>query len=137
MNDYLIYSDGGSRGNPGPAAAAFLVFNINGERIYHCGKFLGETTNNVAEYQAVLMAVSWLLKNISQKERAKYSFYLDSELVVNQLSGRYQIKDEKLKKIAIEIKKMESKFNGKITFNYLPREFNRMADYLVNQIMPE
>lgn len=137
MNDYLIYSDGGSRGNPGPAAAAFLVFNINGKRVYHCGKFLGIATNNVAEYQAVLMAISWLLKNISQKERAKYSFYLDSELVVNQLSGRYQIKDEKLKKIAAEIKKMESEFNGKVTFNYLPREFNRMADYLVNQKMPE
>lgn len=137
MNNYLIYCDGGARGNPGPAAAAFLIFKINGDCLYRSGKYLGVATNNVAEYQAVLMALTWLAENQSFGDRDVFSFYLDSQLVVNQLNGQYRLKDEKLKKLAILVKDKQKKITGRVEFIHLPREFNRLADHLVNQKIDE
>lgn len=136
MKEYLIFTDGGARGNPGPAAAAFLVYLLEGEKVFSESFFLGNTTNNVAEYQAVVRALKWLVKNCN-KEGASYSFYLDSQLVVNQLSGLYRVKDSKLQKLIMTAKEEEKKLRGKVIFCYLPREFNRMADRLVNRRLDE
>jgi len=95
-----IYCDGGARGNPGPAAGAFVVLADNKE-IAAEGKSFRVATNNEAEYGAVIMAMTWLLKN----NAASVVFYLDSELVVKQLNGVYKIKSKKLLPLAAKIKK--------------------------------
>lgn len=127
-----IYCDGGSRGNPGPAASAFIVFK-NNKIIYRNGKFLGRTTNNVAEYMAVIYALSWLIENYNQE--VVYKFHLDSELVVNQLNQKFKLKDLKMKKLFYDIKILEKKLDGIVKYLYIKRTQNKLADYLVNSIM--
>lgn len=127
-----IYCDGGSRGNPGPAASAFVIFQ--GEKVVaRVGKFLGETTNNQAEYQAVLFS----LRFIEEKgwRPTKISFLLDSELIVKQMKGEYRIKDLRLQKHAIAIRDLERGFGINISFQHIPRSQNRLADQLVNQVL--
>ena len=101
-----IHTDGGSRGNPGPAACAFVVEN-SGEEIFKGAKFLGKQTNNFAEYSGVILALQWVTKNFStsnlnnQPKGCQFPiiFYLDSELVVKQINGLYRVKDENLKNL--------------------------------------
>jgi len=124
-----IYCDGGARGNPGPAASAFLVID-NGKILREDSKYIGKATNNVAEYTAVLMAIKWLEKNkIYNKE---FLFFLDSKLIANQLSGNYKVKNVILIKFHREIKDIENVFNFNISYNFIPREDNAKADALVN-----
>lgn len=125
-----IFTDGGARGNPGPAAVAFVVYDGDGEKIIK--KFfrkIGETTNNVAEYSAVIDALRWLEKNFSQE--INVDFFLDSSLAVNQLNGLYKIKNSNLRFLVLNVKKLEGKINGKIFYHYVPREKNQLADSLV------
>lgn len=128
MTNLEIYCDGGARGNPGPAASAFIVYE-NKKIIHKEGKALGVTTNNVAEYTAVIMALTWL------KEASSVTFFLDSELVVKQLTGLFKIKDEKLKELAINVKELERKFSGEIFYKSVRRESNAVADALVNETL--
>jgi len=93
-NSLIIHTDGGSRGNPGPAACAFDV-EQNGKEIFHQSKFLGTATNNFAEYSGVINALDWLMNNNIYPQ---VNFYLDSELVVRQINGIYKVKDENVKK---------------------------------------
>ena len=128
MDEIVIYSDGGSRGNPGPAASAFVVTK-NDQVIFSQSRYLGETTNNVAEYTTVLMIVEWLAKNMSDSVLVN----LDSQLVERQLNGQYKVKDQKLKDIFLKIKDviLKNKINIKFVWNY--RETNHLADELVNK----
>ncbi len=129
-----IYCDGGSRGNPGPGASAFVVYNDQGEKLYEQGVYLGISTNNQAEYEAVILA----LKHIRDKQYAisNIDFYLDSLLVVNQLKGLYKIKDEKLQSKKNEIDTIIKNLKLKIeNWHHIPRELNSKADYLVNQTL--
>lgn len=126
-----IYCDGGSRGNPGKSAAAFVV-EENGKIIYSDSKYLGITTNNFAEYSAVLLALAWVEKN-QESANKEIVFILDSELVVKQINGVYKIKNEKLKRIFLEIKKILESLENKIIFKNVSRENNATADFLVNQ----
>ena len=128
-----IYCDGGSRGNPGLAASAFIVQENNGNMLFEFGKNLGVTTNNVAEYNAVLEAYVWLEEN--NYLNANIAFFLDSQLVVNQLNGIYKIRDKDLINLAKIIKQKEMKFYSKITYTYIPREKNIHADLLVNKTL--
>lgn len=125
-----INTDGGSRGNPGPAASAFVV-RSGDETVFSEGKYVGVTTNNVAEYTAVLMAWEW----VSANEISQVNFFLDSELVTKQLKGEYKIKDEKMKALAGKIKNFEKNFSGIVTYTYVPRIQNKEADLLVNQTL--
>ena len=137
MQDSIkIYTDGGARGNPGPAAAAFVVYD-NEQVIYSQSKYLGKTTNNVAEYWAVLIAVKWLIKNIDKIKKAKVNFYLDSQLVACQLAGKYKVKDNKLVKLFNEIKDLEQKSNIYFFYQNIPRVNNQKADELVNKKIDE
>lgn len=128
-----IYCDGASRGNPGPAAAGFLVKNEKSQIIFEQGFFLGKTTNNVAEYAAVFLALRWLLKNAPKVK--KVNFYLDSQLVVNQLKGLYKIKSPALQKLALKIRALEIEFSSSIIYQAIPRQLNKLADRLVNQTL--
>ena len=99
-----VYTDGGSRGNPGPAACAFVVMNA-GRIIASGSKFLGTVTNNVAEYNGVILALAWLMAN-SELTNKDIVFHLDSELVVKQLTGLYKVKEEHLKELVASVKNM-------------------------------
>lgn len=129
-----IYTDGGSRGNPGKAACAFVVL-VDGQKIHEENKYLGLTTNNVAEYEGLLMAVKWLLENKEKYPAYQINFFLDSELVVKQLKKEYKIKDQKMKDLsqkvfdAIRENKLEPKFI------HVLREKNKRADWLVNEAL--
>lgn len=131
-----IYCDGGSRGNPGPAASAFVVLNENGELIYKEGEYLGTNTNNVAEYTAVLLAVKWLAhQSLITDHQSSIIINLDSQLVERQLNGFYKIKNENLFKLAEEIKLKIKSLKLKVIFTWNYRDKNKQADKLVNEIL--
>ncbi len=123
-----VFTDGGARGNPGPAACAYLIYDPVNLR-EKSGKYLGVTTNNVAEYQGVIEGLKSIRENIKE-EVQKIEFFLDSQLVVMQLNGLWKIKDQNLKRLVTEIKELENDLN--IFYNYIPREKNKDADLLVN-----
>lgn len=127
---FLIYTDGGARGNPGPAAIGAMV----GDREY--GEAIGRATNNIAEYRAVIFALK-KAKQILGKEKAaetEVEVRSDSELLVNQLNGKYKIKEEDFFPLFIEIWNLRQDFAGAV-FRHIPREQNKIADKLVNQAL--
>lgn len=129
----VIYCDGGARGNPGPAASAFVVLDDSGEVLTKKGFFLGKTTNNVAEYKAVIFALHDIKNKPVKPEMI--NFFLDSELVVKQLTGFYKVKDKNLQQLVIEIKNLEKELNVLINYQAIPREKNKIADFLVNETL--
>lgn len=134
MGQIIVNTDGGARGNPGPAAAAFVVVD-NGQILHQEGKYLGRATNNLAEYQAVNLAFDWLVKNAKRLSLTVIDFFLDSQLVVRQLTGHYKIKSQNILAVAGEIKAKEKLLGKKIFYHYVPREENHLADSLVNQTL--
>ena len=132
MNDIIIFTDGGSRGNPGPAALGVFITNKKDETLARIGKYLGITTNNVAEYSAILEGLIWAVKNREKEKITKIFFYMDSQLACSQLTGLYRIKNEKIREMVFEIRKKEAELAIPIFYNHIPREKNRQADLLVN-----
>jgi ribonuclease HI len=130
-NHINIFTDGGSRGNPGKAACAFVVFDQKENLLYSQSKYLGIATNNVAEYSGLLLALDWLLKNSSPEKQILIR--MDSELLVRQLTGKYKVKDENLKKFYITAKDMLAKIKGTVFIHHIPRVLNKEADRLVNE----
>jgi ribonuclease HI len=135
-NRLVVFSDGGARGNPGPAASSFIVL-FNGKELIRDSKYLGKTTNNVAEYFGILLAMDWISKSESLPDIKEIVFNLDSQLVARQLMGLYRIKEAKLKAIAAKIKELERALDKKIIFIHIPREKNKLADKLVNETIDE
>jgi len=130
MKKIKIFTDGGSRGNPGPAACAAVIKDEKNNLLLEQSRYLGKTTNNQAEYQGILLAMEEALKlNLNKEE---INFYLDSELVVKQLKKEYKIKDMGLQKLFIKAWNLLQNFS-KVTFIHIPREKNKEADLLVNQ----
>ena len=132
-----IYTDGASRGNPGPAAVGVhIVDDTTKQTVEDLECVLGVATNNVAEYRAVLYAVEWLL---AQKElladALHITFRLDSQVVALQLSGQYQIHDLKLRPLAEDIQERLSQLPGTHAFEQIPREENTPADRLANHAL--
>lgn len=132
VNKIFIYCDGGARGNPGPAASAFVAIQ-DGKVIHKSSKYLGKATNNVAEYESVLLALSWLYKNYKDVLDLKIVVNLDSELVTKQMSGLYKVKNPTLREMYVKGKGIESKLSTKILYKWTPRDKNRLADFLVNK----
>jgi len=129
-----VFTDGGAKGNPGPAAIGFMVKDNFGKTLVREGKSIGFATNNIAEYQAVIEALRWILTNIKEQPLT-INFYLDSTLVVNQLNGLFKIKNRNLKNLVIEIKNLEKKIKGKIFYHYIPREKNKQVHFLVHNFI--
>src|SRR3989338_9729796 len=132
MDKIIIYTDGGSRGNPGPSAIG-VVINDKGY-----SEYVGEGTNNEAEYKAVIFALK-KTKALLGKERLKETeieLKSDSELLVKQLSGEYKIIEPRIQQFFIEIWNLKIDF-GKIKFTLIPREKNCQADKLVNQALDQ
>lgn len=132
---FFIHTDGGARGNPGPAAAGFVLEgDIIGKK--DGGEYLGETTNNEAEYRAVILALK-KLKSLVGSEKTKDSeveIILDSELLERQLNGEYKIKDKNIQNLFIEVWNLKTDF-GQVIFKHTYREKNAEADEIVNQIL--
>lgn len=126
----IIYSDGGSRGNPGPSASGYVVMNGNQDVIHQGGMYLGITTNNQAEYHGVRLG----LEKAQEIGAKTVDFRIDSLLVVNQLNGIYTIKNRDLWPINERIKELAEQFE-KVTFSHVKREFNQLADGMVNKIL--
>ncbi|MEK7155023.1 MAG: ribonuclease HI family protein [Patescibacteria group bacterium] len=130
-----IYCDGGARGNPGPAASAFIVKDSSGQIIHEQGFYLGTSTNNQAEYQAVIESLKWL--STTNYKLSTVNYYLDSQLVVNQLKGTFKVKDENLKLKKQEVEKLLDQL-GQLeirNFVYVPRTQNSRADFVVNKTL--
>ncbi|MEW6026743.1 MAG: ribonuclease HI family protein [Planctomycetota bacterium] len=127
------YIDGASRGNPGPSAVGVFIRDAAGKDIIRKGEYIGETTNNVAEYTALIRALKYLNKILKTKP-AEINVYSDSELLVNQLNGDYRIKSKNLIPLAIEVRKIMKAHSG-IKLNLIPREDNKIADKLANKAM--
>lgn len=132
MSKLTIYADGGSRGNPGPAACA-AVFQTDQQVIAQSSWYLGEATNNQAEYQAVLNSLRFIKRNpqlFSQFQTVE--FVLDSELVVKQLTGQYKIKNTHLQELAAQAKENINNLNLVVNFRHVLRDKNHRADELLN-----
>ena len=134
-NTLVIHSDGGARGNPGPGACAFVV-EKNGRILAKASKYLGNVTNNIAEYSGVLLALNWLIRNLSViGDVSTITFLMDSELVARQLMGLYKVKDKKLLALSVEVKKLTTKISPNLSFKNISREENKLADFLVNETL--
>jgi len=129
---YKLYTDGGARGNPGPAAAGVVLKNSSGKIIKELGLYLGETTNNQAEYKALVLG----LRTAIEQGVTKISCFLDSELVVRQLNGEYKVKNVGLKPLKTEVNALEKSFQ-EVTYHHVKRDKNKKADHLVNQVLDE
>lgn len=125
-----LYTDGGARGNPGPAGIG-AVLTI-GEEQYLFKKYIGETTNNQAEYQALILGLEEAIKH-GVKE---IDCFLDSELVVKQLKREYKVKDKDLATQFVRVWNLMQQI-GKVTFTHVPRAENKIADRLVNEVLDE
>lgn len=126
----IINTDGGARGNPGPAAIGVVIKDESGKLIDSFGKYLGEQTNNFAEYSGVIFA----LEKAIELKANEIKFNLDSELVVKQLKGEYKVKNAELAKLYLKIHNLSQNLK-KIEYKHVYREANQEADALVNQIL--
>ncbi len=136
MEKVICYTDGGARGNPGPAGAGVFITEENGKPLAEVSQFLGNATNNFAEYAAVLLALRTLKKKYGAKTKSMaFEIRLDSELIERQLSYRYQIKEPGLVPQFMEIHNFRVKDFPNLTFTHIPRAKNREADRLANVAM--
>lgn len=130
--DLLIYSDGGSRGNPGPSAIGFVVCDGNDKVLTSQGKYIGIHTNNQSEYLALIKA----LEHALTYSQGRVHCFLDSELVVKQLNGEYEVRDSDLRKLFLEVRRLEKKFKS-VKYSHAPRNTGKLsvADQLVNKTL--
>jgi len=132
MEKIVVFTDGGSRGNPGDAAIGVYIETLNKEY----GECIGHKTNNDAEYGAILFGLQKVKASLG-KDKAKkihVDMYMDSELAVRQLNHIYKIKEERIQKLFMEIWNEILDF-GKVTFTHVPREQNKRADAMVNHAL--
>jgi len=150
-----IYTDGGARGNPGPAACAFVAYDSAGNLRAKCGKpldsfglaqdkfargkYLGIATNNEAEYEGVIEALKWLISDLSNLGDLRclgVNFFLDSVLVANQIRGLFKVKEPRLRDKLVTIRQLENQLSpAAISYTVIPREQNLKADLLVNETL--
>ncbi|MFA6394017.1 MAG: ribonuclease HI family protein [Patescibacteria group bacterium] len=125
-----IYTDGGARGNPGPAGIGAIAYDPDGAEVFIVSEFLGVATNNQAEYKAVIAA----LEKARVFNPEELDFYLDSELVVKQLKREYKVKNEGIAPLFLKVHNLTLGFK-KVKFTHIPREKNKEADRLANEAM--
>lgn len=125
-----IFTDGGSRGNPGPAASGAVIKSASGETIATVSKYLGKTTNNQAEYMAIIIG----LKKAHELGATQVAMYMDSELACKQLKGEYRVKNPEIAERFFEVRNLMHHFS-KVTFTHVRREKNTEADAIVNKCL--
>ena len=130
-SELWVFTDGGARGNPGPAAIGVYVCDGNGKEVAKHSHFIGKGTNNIAEYSALLEGIS-MIKRFNSKN---ITFKLDSELVVKQLKGEYKVKEPALRKLYFDVKSSLDELSGAYQFAHIRREQNKIADELVNDAL--
>jgi len=130
MTKITIYSDGGARGNPGPAGIGAILYDEQKKVVAEVSEYLGEATNNQAEYKAIIAG----LKKAKELGVDEADCYLDSELVVKQLNREYKVKNKDLAPLFLEIYNLNLSFK-KVIFTHIPREQNGEADRLANEAM--
>ncbi|OQY66763.1 hypothetical protein B6D29_02560 [Microgenomates bacterium UTCPR1] len=131
-----IFTDGGSKGNPGPASIG-VVFYLDGKIILQHKEKIGIATNNDAEYRALTKALETVkdrFNNKNENSDLKIEIYSDSKLMVNQVNGLFKVKNNKIKEYILKIRGLEQEVKKEITYHYIPREQNTYADMLVNQV---
>ena len=134
MDRITIYTDGGARGNPGPAGIGAVVSEESGKVIHEVSQYIGEQTNNFAEYEALIVVLTELKKMFGEKLREmQIEVKMDSELVVRQISGIYKVKEPTLKEQFAKVAKIRLEDAPNMTFNHVFREANAHADELVNK----
>lgn len=135
-SDYTIFCDGGARGNPGPAAYGFVVYDKADTLLTKRGEVIGETTNNVAEYRGAIEGLKALKAKIgkSKAKQASVTVSMDSELVVKQMNGIYKVKNENLSPLFLELWNLKPDF-ADVTFVHVRREKNTEADAMVNEAL--
>ncbi|MBN2585381.1 ribonuclease HI family protein [Patescibacteria group bacterium] len=136
-NNFVIYTDGGARGNPGPAATGAVIYDARGKNRGQFSTYLGVATNNQAEYQALILGLGRLQKLIKDEHKLGdmlVTVLMDSELIVRQLNGEYKVKNKELKPLFAKAKELAAKF-GRVIFRHIPREQNVVADSLVNKTL--
>lgn len=136
MKKIIIYTDGASRGNPGPSSVGIVFYNEKGQEIKKYGEFLGEKTNNEAEYQAVIFALKKFKALFGKKlaQNTEVEVRSDSELLIKQLNGEYKILEPKIQLLFVAVWNLKLDFK-KIKFKLIPREKNKTADKLANQTL--
>lgn len=136
MDTITIFTDGGSRGNPGPAAIGAQIVDAEGKVLKEVSEKIGNATNNFAEYVAVARGLQAAKEHFGKKTKElQFELKLDSELVKKQLNGEYQIKDVGLVPHFIEIHNLRVAHFPNLTLTHVRREFNKEADRLVNEAL--
>ncbi len=130
LEKIIIFTDGGARGNPGPAGIGAILYDSQKQVLAEISEYLGVATNNQAEYKALIAA----LKKAASLGASELECYLDSELVVKQLKREYKVKNKDLAPLFLEIHNLSFKFK-QITYTHIPREQNKEADRLANEAM--
>jgi len=133
ITEVQLYADGGSRGNPGPSASGYVLLDMGGRIVLRAGQYLGVTTNNQAEYQALKLGLEHALHDYQSREA---HVYMDSMLVVNQMKGIFKIKNRDLWPVHNACLELVKKFD-KVSFDHVPRELNKLADDEVNKALDE
>lgn len=132
-----VFTDGGSRGNPGPSGIG-MVFYIGNKKVFYHHESIGVATNNEAEYIALIRALEHVKIQIlnlkSTSKISKLEFYSDSRLMVNQVNGLFKVKQGKIKEYILKIRGLEQEINFPISYCLIPREQNQEADRLVNSL---
>lgn len=129
--ELTIYSDGASRNNPGEAGAGVYILKDN-KPLEKIARYLGQTTNNIAEYSAAIIGLEHAVKLGASRVR----LLADSELLVKQLNGQYRVKNEGLKPLYLKVKELVAKI-GFVEVKYIPREMNKEADALANKAIDD
>ncbi len=132
----IIYTDGGSRGNPGPAAIGVILTNINGGVLKEYAQKIGRATNNEAEYEAVIFALqkAKLLFGKKKSKNIEVEVRVDSELVAKQLNAEYKVLDRKIEQLFLKVWNLKIDFK-EVMFKHIPRSENKEADKLVNRAL--
>lgn len=136
INELNVFTDGGARGNPGPAAIGIYAADEKGQKVAGFGKTIGVATNNVAEYKAVISALDWIIENKKDIDKtAKINFFLDSKLVCSQIIGIFKVKDSNLRNLLFDVRTREGQISFPIYYKHIPREQNTKADAFVNHAL--
>ena len=130
LDEAKIYTDGGSRGNPGPSACAYVICNLDDNVVEKSGLYMGVSTNNKAEYQGLRLG----LERAKELGIQRVKVFMDSQLVVNQINGLYKVRNADLIPAQQEVVAL-SKLFEKVSFTYIPRQLNKIADGEVNHIL--